>query len=217
MPETQRSVLHAGCGLPAPGKLHPYFDAPDWREVRLDIDPAVHPDIVSSITDMSAVPDASYDAAYSAHNLEHLFAHEVPAALAEFRRVLKPEGVALFTMPDLQSVAALIAEGKLMEPAYVSPAGPIAPIDILYGHRPAIALGNRYMAHCTGFTGKSLSDALLAAGFAATAVQRHPASFSLWAIGFASLPDETRMRETQRDLLPLQMPLDLFPTGRIAA
>ena len=31
------------------------------------------------------------------------------------------------------------ADDKLLEPAYHAPAGPIAPLDILYGHRPALA------------------------------------------------------------------------------
>ena len=84
------------------------------------------------------------DAVWSSHNVEHLYPHEVPVALAEFRRVLKPEGFAIVTCPDLQAVAELVAQDKLTQPAYQSPSGPISPLDILYGHRPALALGNLF-------------------------------------------------------------------------
>jgi len=57
--------------------------------------------------------------------------------------------------PDLQSVCALVAQDKLLEPAYVSPGGPIAPMDILYGHRLSLAQGNLYIVHRTAFTEKT--------------------------------------------------------------
>jgi len=42
--------------------------------------------------DMPAVADGSVDAIYSSHNIEHLYPDEIPVALKEFLRVLKPEG-----------------------------------------------------------------------------------------------------------------------------
>jgi len=71
----------------------------------LDIDPSVAPDIVGTMTDMSAVATASIDAIFSSHNIEHLYPHEVPIALAEFLRVLKDDGFAVVTCPDLRSQA----------------------------------------------------------------------------------------------------------------
>lgn len=178
---TLRTVLHVGCGMPDPGKLPPqFFAAGAWREVRFDIDPSVAPDILGTITDMHAVDRASVDAVWSAHNVEHLFAHEVPIALAEFRRVLRPDGFALITVPDLQRVAELVAQDRLMEPAYISPAGPIAPLDMMFGFGGAIAGGNHFMAHRTGFTARSLDAALRGAGFAQVRVVRDEA-FALWA------------------------------------
>ncbi len=113
-----RTVLHVGCGVPDPRKLPPeYFVPGAWQEIRLDIDPGVAPDILASITDMHAVGSASVDAVWSAHNVEHLYAHEVPVALAEFRRVLSPGGFALITLPDLQRVAELVAQDRITEPA----------------------------------------------------------------------------------------------------
>jgi hypothetical protein len=116
-------------------------------------------------------------------------------ALAEFHRILKPAGFAVITCPDIQSVSALVAEGKLLEPAYTSPAGPIAPIDILYGHRPSLARGNFYMAHKCGFTEGVLVQALQQAGFASIASRRRGAPFfDLWAVASKPAMDETALR-----------------------
>lgn len=185
-PAALRTVLHVGCGMADPRKLPAAFFEPGaWREVRLDIDPGVAPDIVATITDMGMVESGGVDAVWSAHNLEHLFAHEVPLALAEFRRVLRPEGFALITVPDLQQAAELVAQDRLAEAAYISPAGPIAPLDMLYGHGAAIAAGNHFMGHRTGFTARTLEIALRQAGFGLVRVIRDNA-FALWATAYAA-------------------------------
>jgi len=200
-----RTVLHVGCGPADPGKLPPaYFPADgSWRELRLDIDPDVAPDIVASLTDMGAVPDASVDAVWSAHNLEHLWAHEVPVALAEFLRVLRPGGFALVTMPDLQQVAELVAAGKLEDAAYVSPMGPIAPLDMLYGYVPALAGGDAAAAHRSGFTEQSLLAALRDAGFATVASVRRSANLEIWALASKTPRDEGAMRALAAAHLPV--------------
>src|SRR5262249_10905221 len=134
-------------------------------EVRFDIDPKVAPDIVGSIVDMSRIADARVDAIWSSHNLEHLNAFEVPTALGEFQRVLRPDGFLLITLPDLRALAKHILQDKLTDMLYDSAAGPISPLDILFGHQASIAEGNHYMAHRTGFTATTLGEALVAAGF----------------------------------------------------
>jgi len=159
-----KTVLHVGCGPQHILGSHG-FDADKWREVRLDVNPAAQPDIIGSMTDMAAVASGSMDAVYSAHNIEHLYPHEVPLALREFRRVLKPDGFALIICPDIQAVAELVAQGKLLDPAYQSPAGPIAPLDMMFGHRPSLAAGDLFMAHHTAFTLSSLIQACIDAGF----------------------------------------------------
>jgi SAM-dependent methyltransferase len=179
-----RRVLHVGCGAPSPDKLPAAFFAPGaWAEIRLDIDPDVEPDVIASITDMAAVPSGSVDAVWSSHNLEHLFPHEVPLALAEFRRVLKPDGFALMTMPDLQQIATLVAADRLAEPAYMSPMGPISPLDMLYGHGASLASGNVFMGHRGGFTARTLEAALLDAGFPIVRVMRD-GNYALWATAY---------------------------------
>ncbi len=177
----KKLVLHVGCGQYNPNKLHAAFRGEEWTEVRLDIDEGVRPDVVATMTDMPMVEPESVDAVWSSHNLEHLHAHEVPIALGEFYRVLKPGGFALMTLPDLQQVAALVAQGKLEDVASTSPAGPIAAIDMIYGHRASIARGNTFMAHKTGFTARTLGLVLRKAGFVRVRV-RQGKSFDLWAV-----------------------------------
>ncbi|GAB1393893.1 class I SAM-dependent methyltransferase [Rhodocyclaceae bacterium] len=159
------TFLHVGCGSKSKDQTTKTFKLPQWQEVRLDINGASKPDIVGTMLDMSAVQSESLDALYSSHNIEHLFPHEVPIALKEFQRVLKPDGFVVITCPDLQSVAKLIAEDKLTDTAYEAPCGPIAPIDILYGYRGDLLTGNHYMAHKCGFTLKVLIGTLQHHGF----------------------------------------------------
>jgi len=204
---TMKTFLHVGCGPKRKDQTTRGFNTPEWNELRLDIDESVDPDIVGTMLDMSAVADASVDAIFSSHNIEHLYPHEVPKALAEFKRVLNPVGFAVVTCPDLQSVAALIAEDKLTEPAYTAPAGPIAPLDILYGHRLQLARGNLYMAHRCGFTQKVLTGTLQAAGFAMVAASRrgHP-SYDLWALAAVAPMEEMRLRQLAAAHFPGQWP-----------
>lgn len=175
-------VLHVGCGPFSVDKLHRVFRGISWKEIRVDIDAAVKPDIQASITDLRKhVADASIDAIWSSHNIEHLYDHEVVPALREFVRVLRPAGFTLITCPDLEAIAKLIASG-IDRIAYQSPAGPVTPLDMLFGLRRAIEHGNLYMCHRTGFTEERLGNVLIAAGFNEARV-RQGRSYDLWAIG----------------------------------
>jgi SAM-dependent methyltransferase len=190
-----KTFLHVGCGSSRQDRTTAAFAGLDWRELRLDIDPTVSPDIVGTMTDMAAVPDESVDAVFSSHNIEHLYPHEVPLALSEFLRVMKPGGFAVITCPDLQSVAALVADDKLTDAAYISPSGPIAPIDILFGYRPQMAIGNLYMAHHCGFTEKALSGTLIAGGFKSVISSRRAPAFALWALASKEASSEPELRD----------------------
>ena len=188
-----KTFLHVGCGPKRKDRTTAAFA--QWNELRFDIDESVQPDLVGTMTNMSSVASESVDAVFSSHNIEHLYPHEVPVAFAEFLRVLKPDGLAVITCPDLQSVCALIAEDKLLEPAYTSPAGPIAPLDILYGLRSSMAQGNLYMAHRCGFTQKVLRGTLQASGFKAVAtMSRGYPYFDLWAVASKEALTEEQMK-----------------------
>jgi predicted SAM-dependent methyltransferase len=171
-----KQVLHIGCGTLNPAPLHASFAG--WRVVRLDADPATKPDVVSSLTQMAGVATDSMDAVYSYRVLQQLYAHEVPLALAEFRRVLRPDGFVLLSTPDLHRLAEIIASGKVEEPLYTAKSGPIYPLDILFGHRSSIAQGKIALASRTGFTAHLLGYALVRAGFSEVRIQ--PAELDLW-------------------------------------
>ncbi len=196
-----KRLLHIGCGPKRKDQTLPAFQSDDWQEVRFDIDESVAPDVIGTMTDMSSVRTGEMDALFSSHNVEHLYPHEVPAAFQEFHRVLQDDGFAIITCPDLQSVAALIAEDKLLDPAYVSPAGPITPLDILFGHRASMERGNLYMAHHVGFTQKVLAGTLRSAGFGAVATIRRPNKFDLWAFAMKQAVSEGDLRATAQRYL----------------
>lgn len=196
----QPKLLNVGCG--PQGRQHGFLGFKNWQEVRLDIDPSVQPDVLGTMTDMSAVATASIDAIVSSHNIEHLYPHEVPQALAEFVRVLKDDGLLLITCPDLQSVCERVARGELASPLYNSDAGPIAALDVLYGHREAMAAGNLFMAHRCGFTLEVLANTLQACGFARTVGLVRPAAFDLWMLASKHVLSDDAIRDLARQHLP---------------
>jgi ubiquinone/menaquinone biosynthesis C-methylase UbiE len=197
------TLLHIGCGPKRKNQTTRGFNTDAWTELRLDIDADVQPDIIGTMTDMSAVADASVDAIFSSHNIEHLYPHEVGPALAEFIRVLRPDGFLVVTCPDLQEVCRLVAEDKLLEPAYTAPAGPITPLDILYGHRPPMARGNLYMSHRCGFTEKVLISTLRSCGFKTVASKRraHP-YYDLYAVATKADMQEADLRALAAQHIP---------------
>ena len=198
-----KRLLHVGCGPKRKSSTTKGFDTPQWTEIRYDIDRAVNPDFVGSMTDMSVIEDGSVEAVFSSHNIEHLYPHEVGVAMGEFFRILKPEGVVVLTCPDIQSVCELVARDKLTDTAYVSPAGPIAPIDILYGHRASMQNGNLFMAHKCGFTEKVLVATFKNAGFKRVASKRRNSPyFDLWAIAAKTEIDNNQLRAVAEEHFP---------------
>jgi SAM-dependent methyltransferase len=143
-----RSVLIAGCGDEGP-----QWAEQDWSVVRLDIDPRTEPDIVGSMTDLGNI--GPYDAVACNNALEHLYPHEVNKALQEFYRVLKPGGVAVIQVPDLEGVSP--TEDLIPE---IGMSG----LHLYYGD-PALLEAFPYMAHHCGFVGPTLRRVLEMAGF----------------------------------------------------
>jgi SAM-dependent methyltransferase len=179
-----RRVLNVGSGAASDGRLHAVFQSDQWAEIRLDADASTKPDLVCSVTDMStAIENAAFDAIWSSHNLEHVKGSEVLPALREFLRVLKPEGFALIRSPDLEAVAELILREGIDTVIYESSAGPITPLDMLYGHGRSIELGNEFMRHGTGFTQERLGRLLVEAGFEEARTTRTP-QLEVWAVAF---------------------------------
>ena len=198
-----QTFLHVGCGQKRKDQTTSGFAKENWKELRFDINESNEPDYVGTMTDMSAVETSSMDALYSSHNIEHVYVHEVPKALAEFKRVLRPDGFVIITCPDIQAICALVAEGKLTEQAYSSPVGSITPHDILYGHGASIAEGDLFMAHRCGFTQEVLTKTLEVSGFVSmgTAKRAGP-NFDLWAVACPVKTSEESLRELAKDHFP---------------
>jgi SAM-dependent methyltransferase len=180
--EVRKTILNAGSGSPLSGRPPEMFSGEAWEETRLDIIPANQPDIVSSIVDMrGAVADATFDVVYSSHAVEHIYAHDVIPAFREFRRVLKPGGFALVTCPNLVAISRFILAQDAEAVAYESAAGPIRPIDMLYGHCESIAKGAFAMAHRTGFTPARLGRIGVVSGFSQVRVIEG-GNFDIWGL-----------------------------------
>lgn len=164
-----KTILHVGCG---PTPLPDDFDPLEWKEIRFDVNPDVKPDIVGSMSDLSQFPDGEFDAIYSAHNIEHLYIHDMYEAMKEFRRVLKPNGHLYLVCPDIQTLGRYIADGNLEAELYHSEAGPISVSDLLWGYKGHVAAGMEYMSHKYGFSASTMNDWLLTAGFESRLIGR---------------------------------------------
>lgn len=190
-----KKVLHVGCGQKTIESMGSGFHDGSWQEVRFDVDERVRPDVVGSIVKMEAVPDGSMDAIWSSHNLEHVFHHEAPHVLREFRRVLKDSGFCVITCPDIENVCARVAAGSLTEELYRTPAGPMTALDVLYGHLASVARGEVHMAHKTGFDLRLLAARLQQAGFPRYFGRRRRWFIDLWFIAFNRRISRSAARE----------------------
>jgi SAM-dependent methyltransferase len=146
-----RTVLIAGCG--EEGRQ---WTEQGWSVVRLDIDPRTHPDIVGDMTDLGSI--GPFDAVACNNALEHLYPHQVPKALSEFRRVLKDGGHAVIQVPDLEDVKP--TEDLIPE---IGMSG----LHLMYGD-PARLEEAPYMAHHSGFVEDTLRRVMERAGFTVT-------------------------------------------------
>lgn len=166
-----------------------------FEHVLLDIDPQGAPDIVLDGRQLGELAAAQFDAIYCSHNLEHYFRHDVPKVLGGFFHVLKPGGFAQIRVPDLTELMRRVVQGKidLEETLYVSPAGPIAPIDVIYGlGRQIETSGVDFFAHKTGFSDQSLARAVERAGFAPNFSR--VADLEINLIAFKGTPDPDNLR-----------------------
>jgi SAM-dependent methyltransferase len=197
----RRVFLNAGCGSSGSSRLPPVFH--NWDQIRVDIDPGLKPDLVANIVDLSAIPDASIDAIWCSHCIEHLFAHQVPMALAEFRRVLRGDGFACLIVPDLQEISHWIANDRLHETIYESSAGPVTAHDMIWGFGPAIANGMMGMAHRCGFTPTVFLEYLKGAGFSEIVLRRKTSNLELAGLALQKPSENSEEREKRMAQLGL--------------
>jgi len=195
LPASIKRLLNAGSGPGPARRIARIVSEQGWEEVRFDIDPGVNPDVVGSILEIgSSFRPQSFDVVWSSHVLEHLYAHEVFPTLCQFQRVLRPDGFALIMSPDLEAVAQFIVKHGVAAVAYNSPAGPIRPLDMLYGHSRAIEEGHVHMAHHTGFTAERLGNLLLMAGFPTVSVTTE--NFEVCALALMPEADGVAIQRT---------------------
>ena len=151
-------------------------DLKKWREsgyvcVTLDIDPRTEPNIVGNMTDLGMIRDGMYHVIYCSHSLEHLYPHEVPRALAEFYRVLKPGGKLIILVPDLEGVPATDD---------VLPGSSLCGLHLYYGDASQIEEFPA-MAHHSGFVASTLRNVMEKAGFSVET--QRMSYYNLMAIG----------------------------------
>ena len=144
---------------------------------------------------MSQVASGSVDAIYSSHNIEHVYPHEVPIVLNEFFRVLSDDGIVVVICPDLQSVSESVVNDKLCDPLYISPEGPISPIDYIYGNREVIKKGNEYMVRKCGFTYSVLDNFFSDAGFQIRYGGRRKEQWDLFMVAFKQKKSEEEAKK----------------------
>lgn len=140
--------LHLGCG-------------PEKRAgwINVDTQAAVKPDIVSSVVSLPMFPDASADVIEACHLFEHLAYHEAKRALREWARILKPGGELYLELPDFDACVRILGRHTDDQGYDVGLIG-------IFGWPPAIEKEGVPQIHKWGWTKRTISDELRAAGFA---------------------------------------------------
>lgn len=117
------------------------------------------------------LPDACASEVMALHLIEHFYLWEVPAVLAEWRRLLKPRGTLTLELPDLRKACKNLIAGRddqmSMWPLYGDP-----------GHR------DPFMCHRWGYTPETITALLTGNGFDAVKI----------------LPPQTHGANHQRDM-----------------
>jgi predicted SAM-dependent methyltransferase len=120
----------------------------------LNVLPGPHVDYVGDLRDLSRFAGGSIDAIYASHVLEHVSQAEVLPVLLGVRRILKPGGPFMVSVPDLDVLCHL----------FISP---WAPPDMKW-HAMRMMFGgqiDRHDFHFVGFNETFLTDFLTKAGF----------------------------------------------------
>src|SRR5262249_50684916 len=135
--------LNLGCG---------YDKRPGFLNV--DLQGFHAPDLVADVTTLPELPSSHFELIVAQDVLEHLEQKRVPAALAEWSRLLTHEGVLELRVPSLLDLFVMLAapeKRSAVEAAEV--------IHLLYGTQ---AYAGDY--HLSGFTAELLEDVLSKSG-----------------------------------------------------
>lgn len=134
-----------------------YLGSRDYKPegfLTVDIDPSHAPDIVADACDLGGLASGSVSEICASHILEHLPWPLAYQALAEWGRVLRPQGRLRLAVPDMGMLAGLVADGRNVWTA----------MGLIYGLG---RLENPLEAHQYGYTAPMLRDVLRSLGFGA--------------------------------------------------
>ncbi len=122
----------------------------------LTVDAYAPADVTAQMWDLP-FPDGSVDEIWTSHALEHVPRERVLPTLVEWVRVLRPEGTATISVPDLDYVTRYWMRHRGEEWA----------LAMLFGNQL-----HEGEFHKTGWTSRSLHVDLVAAGFTVSKVER---------------------------------------------
>lgn len=163
-------------------------------------------DVVADLSDPLPFADGEVDLIYAAHVLEHFPTDTVPRLLADWRRVLRPGGLLLVAVPDLELIARTLVVDR---PGWFTP--PHGPwLGAIYGGQK-----DEYDFHKTGFTGVWLAHLLNEAGFGE--LQRVERFHEVGApdASFSPAPFGTNLSLNMRArAVPADLPSELFQHTR---
>ena len=86
-------------------------------------------------------------------------------------------------------------QDKLLDTLYVSPIGPIAAIDIMFGNRQEISEGNDFMEKKVGFTYSVLDGSFFEAGFETRFGGRSQNAWELMLVAFKQKKSEEEIKK----------------------
>lgn len=194
-PQTKVVLNIANAG----SKLPPAIARLGFQEIRFGSE-GDGAQVIGDIRDLSYIPDDSCDIVWNANSLCYLYAHEVPAVLRQIHRVLKPKGMFLALVPDMQRLGTELAKGKLEKVLYKSPAGPITAMDMIYGHVASLTQGRRDMEVQSGFTAPTMANKLVRVGFGDVEIRREGFALHINARKVQAVPaDKPHVRYVDDD------------------
>ena len=141
--------LNVGCG----GRHLPGFKNIDIQATRAGKVPDIQADLRKI-----PLPDECAEEIWAIHVFEHFYRWECEDVIAEWKRLLKPNGLLVLELPNLEKACQNILHGKFIAGKHIDQIGMWA----LYGDP---RYKDPYMIHRWAWTPKSLTDFLAENGF----------------------------------------------------
>jgi hypothetical protein len=161
LPATDKKIVASfGWSSAYVGRLHGYFNAANWQEVRIDVDPATQADLLQHPHNLPMIADSSVDGVFIGHVLHRYSFHEAKLILQEAVRIMKDGGVLIASVPDLQLAATHVAHDELEAAIYTAPVGGINAIDMIFGFQKNVSAGDVARQHRSGYSLSSFGNFL---------------------------------------------------------